>query len=258
MRTRPGSRNTLRQLSAFPVPLISVDPANLGTADAALFGSADNGIEYCVKTVEKTPRVPGAELICYSLAESCGLAVPQFDVVELPGGPLAFGSVWDGSAAVQQVAIMVLLGQSKGKEIARTLSRIYAFDLFVHNTDRHLNNYLCVGGRLPGYAIRAYDFSRAWTSNGWPLPALPMQANEKTVRTYRHLQSIHPFDLAEANAILGKLRDFPVDAFKRLVDTVPMEWIDAKLRKKIVKWWAEERSIRIGKIIGGLKDGSFL
>lgn len=248
----------MRQLTAFPVPLISVDPANLGTVDAALFGTADTGIEYCVKTVAKTPQVPGAEFICYSLAESCGLAVPQFDIVELPDGTLAFGSVWDGSAADQQKSFAVLRGQSKGKEIARTLSRIYAFDLFVHNTDRHLNNYLCVGGRLPGYAIKAYDFSRAFTANAWPLPALPMGLLENTVRTYKHLRNFHAFDLSEGVEVINKIKDLQVDVMKKILELIPAPWIGSHRRIQINKWWDEERGSRADVVIGGLKNGTFL
>jgi hypothetical protein len=248
----------LRQVNAFPIRLTSIDPANLGTADAALFGTGDNGLDYCVKTVAKTPNVPAAELICYSLAELCGLAVPQFDVVELPDNALAFGSVWDGSVADKQASIMVLTGVLAGREVARTLSRIFAFDLFVHNTDRHLNNYLCVGGRLPGHAIKAYDFSRAFTAHGWPLPRPPMSASEHTVLTYRHLRTIHAFNLGEATELLKKLKALPANAIKDVLESLPPEWIDAKVRKRILKWWAEERAARIEKITGGLKDGSFL
>jgi hypothetical protein len=248
----------LRQLSAFPIPLISVDPANLGTADAALFGTGDNGLDYCVKTVDKTPRVPGAELICYRLAETCAIAVPQFDVVELPSGALAFGSVWDGSAADRQASFQVLQGQTTGKEVARALSRIYAFDLFVHNVDRHPGNYLCVRGRVPGYAIKAYDFSRAFTAHGWPLPLLPMAASEQTVQTYRHLRPFHPFDLGEACEVLRKIGDMPANALKEVIESLPIGWLEAKFRKQIIKWWAVDRASRVDRIIGGLKDGSFL
>ena len=153
---------------------------------------------------------------------------------------------------------MVLQGIMVGKEVARTLSRIYAFDLFVHNTDRHLNNYLCVGGRLPGHTIKAYDFSRAFIAHGWPLPRLPMSASEHTIQTYRHLRAIHAFNLGEAMELLKKLKMLPVNGFKDLLESLPTGWIDAKVMKRILKWWAEERAARIEKIAGGLKDGSFL
>src|SRR5882757_11176041 len=134
---------------------------------------------------------------------------------------------------------MVLTGVTPGREVARSLSRIFAFDLFVHNTDRHLNNYLCVGGRLPGYAIKAYDFSRAFTAHGWPLPRLPMNATEHTVTTYRHLRTVHVFDLKEATEILRKLKTLPANVFRDVLESLPPDWIDAKARKRILKWWAE-------------------
>ena len=248
----------MRQLNAFPIRLMSVDPANLGTADAACFGTGDNGVDYCIKTVEKTPRVPAAELICYSLADLCGLSVPQYDVVEFPEGALGFGSVWDASAADQQSSNSVLLGQSKGKEIARNLSRIYAFDLFVHNVDRHLNNYLCVRGRVPGYTVKAFDFSRAFSAHGWPLPPLPMIESEATVRTFRYLKTLHQFSFSDASDLLNKIKALPASRFRSVLDSLPPKWADAKLKKRMVKWWAEECGGRIDMIAGGLKDGSFL
>ena len=94
-------------MNAFPVHLVQVDPANLGTADAAFFAQGANGLDYCVKTVAKTPGAPATELICNSLAALCGVATAQFDIVELPDGTPAFGSVWEGSALDQQQAIQV-------------------------------------------------------------------------------------------------------------------------------------------------------
>jgi hypothetical protein len=248
----------LRQIDAFPVRLVSIDPPNLASVDAAWFGTGDNGLDYCVKTIEKTPHAPAAELICYRLAGFCNLAVPQFDLVEVPGGTVAFGSVWDGSAANQQASFQVLQGQTTGKEVARTLSRIYAFDLFVHNVDRHPGNYLCVGGRGPGHAIKAYDFSRAFTTHGWPLPSLPMDPSMHTVQTYRNLRRIHLFELSEALGVLKKMREIPVAAFKVLIESLPDRWLAAKTRKQVIKWWAVDRATRIDRITGGLKDGSFL
>jgi hypothetical protein len=252
------SEGELRQVNAFPVRLVQVDPANLGTADAAFFGQGDNGLDYCVKTVAKTPAVPAAELLCHLLAEECGLAVPQFDLVELPDGTIAFGSVWDGTALSRQETVRVLIGQLAGRQIARNLSRIYAFDLFVHNTDRHMGNYLCVAGRNPGHALKCYDFSRALTSHGWPIPRLPMRYTDNTVRVGRQLRKIHPVDFGEIATVLDRLLAVTSATFERFVEGVPQPWLDMTTRQSILKWWESGRERRVEQIREGVKDGSLL
>ena len=71
--------------------------------------------------------------------------------LSFPSGEFAFGSIWDASAHKNPLA--VLLGQDPGRQVAKILSRAYAFDLFVHNDDRHAGNYLCVAGRTAGYSV---------------------------------------------------------------------------------------------------------
>lgn len=211
-----------------------------------------------MKTVAKTPGAPAAELICDSLAALCGVATAQFDIVELPDGTIAFGSVWEGSALDQQQAIQVLMGRAVGHQVGPNLSRIYAFDLLVHNVDRHLGNYLCVAGRTPGHSVKVYDFSRAFSANGWPLPNLPMPATANTVRAFRHLRRVHAFDFAVAKELLAKVDAISFSSVQSIVDNVPTDWMSSELREKVVKWWADEHSARVSTILAGLKDGSLL
>jgi hypothetical protein len=248
----------LGQISAFPVRLVQLDPANLGTADAAWFAEGANGVEYCVKTVARTPAVPAAEFICHTLAHTCGIPVPQFDIVELPDGSLAFGSAWEGSAADKQHAIQVLTGARPGRQLVKCLSRIFAFDLFVHNVDRHLGNFLCVAGRTPGHTVKAYDFSRAFTACTWPLPQPPMPSTTRTLTTARLLREIHGFDETEAKGLLDRIDSIPFASFKRLVDGLPLDWLNSKSRSSLLKWWASDRTVRTKEISEGLKNGSFL
>ena len=67
---RKGPRAAVRKVNAFPVRIAQLDPANLGSQDAHLVGEGDTGLEYCIKTVSKTPRAPAAEYICARLADA--------------------------------------------------------------------------------------------------------------------------------------------------------------------------------------------
>jgi hypothetical protein len=249
----------LRQADAFPIQLIQEDPANLGTADAALFADGANGLQYCVKTCATAPHAPAAEFICNGLASLCKLPIASYDLVRLLDGTLAFGSVWDGSALLDHAALFSLLtGSSPGRQIPEVVSAAYAFDLFVHNTDRHVRNYLGVSGRTAGHSIKLYDFSRAFTAHGWPLPALPMDAAANTIVTHRQLLKHHTFDLAAAKETMERLRKVTHQSFKGLFDAMPEAWLDTQVRIKVLKWWAGPREARINQIVKGLTDGTLL
>lgn len=248
----------MRQKDAFPVQIIQQDPANLGTADAALFGDGENGLQYCIKTSSKTPWAPAAEYICNELAALCKLPLASYDIVKLQDGSLAFGSVWEGSALAQAALNDLLSGKTPGRQIAPTLSSAYAFDLFVHNVDRHVGNYLGVAGRTAGHSLKLYDFSRAFTHHGWPLPPLPMPPACHTVSTQRQLMKNHTFDLTAAQDLLDRLSKVEHHSFKDIVTAMPDGWLDPQLQIKILKWWAGPRDARISQIRKGLKDGTLL
>lgn len=196
--------------------------------------------------------------IAHCLARACGFATAEFDIVMLQDGALAFGSVWDSTALAQQQTVELLSGQIPGRGLARNLSRTYALDLFLHNWDRHPGNYLCVKGRTAGYSLKLYDFSRAFTANGWPLPSLPLNAACQTVATYRRAVKTHSFDLPAADEALQQISDTKHSVFKAIVDALPAAWLDAKLRREVLKWWAGPKDKRINEIRKGLKDGSLL
>jgi hypothetical protein len=248
----------LRQTNAFPVQIIQEDPANLGTADADRFGDGEDGLQYCIKTCAKTPRAPAAEYICNSLAAICALPVAGFEIVKLLDGTLAFGSTWESSALHLADLNALLTGNLPGRQIAPTISRIYAFDLFVHNVDRHARNYLGVAGRTAGHSIKLYDFSRAFTAVAWPLPSLPMAATETTIVTHRALLNHHAFDLAAAKQLLDRIAKVDHASFKGIVSHVPVPWLDAQTRIAVLKWWAGPRDTRINQLRKGLEDGSLL
>jgi hypothetical protein len=247
----------MRQLSALPIKIISMDPANLNTADAACFGVGDNGLDYMIKTVAKAPAAPAAELICHAIAEESGIPVPQYDVVMLRDGSLGFGSVWDAGALKDQASSQrVLFGSAPGKSIDAALARIFVLDMFVHNVDRHAGNYLCVSGRTPGYSLKAFDFSRAFTFHGWPLPTLPMDARAHTITVIRALHRSRKFDLVSAEGVLTRIEALQFAWFKQVLEQVPVSWLPAAVRKRILTWWANGRTARVQTIRQGAKNAS--
>ena len=242
----------------FPVNIRSCDPANLGSADADLIGMGDDGQDYIIKTVEKTPDVPASEWFCHRLAGLCNIAVPQFSILNVKGMKPAFGSRYDSALEKDKLLVWdILSGRRKANILAERLSAIYAFDLFVHNDDRHIGNYMFIPA-MSGFTVKAYDFSRAWLHHGWPLPNLPLQPCN-TVRLFRELMKYHKIDLAAAGVVLDRLGELKTNIIQDIHNEMPAVWLSKSKRNEIVKWWAgNEKDKRIGFVRGGLKDGSLL
>ena len=255
----------MAQIGLFPtVTLLQIDPATLGSVDAAYFGLGEDGIEYVVKTVLKTPTAPSAEWICHRLCVLCSIAIPQISIVDVPKEGKAFGSQWDSAAQKDGSLVEAILkGKVPVNLLASRLAAIHAFDLFVHNDDRHFGNYLCVkasdASGIDTYAIRAYDFSRAWHYHGWPLPALPLPAASNTTMAARNLAKHVPYDLSAALDTLQRIENISVGSFSEILKIIPNKWLEKSKKNAMIKWWASrDRRSRIDGIRKGLTNGAYM
>ena len=247
------------QSSLFPVKAVSLDPSNLGTADCEFIGKGDDGIEYAIKTVLRNPAAPAAEWICYWVASVCGIATPVCNIITMPDGTKAFGSRWEGGVTSdQQIIHQIISGGISTPLLAGRLSAIYALDLFVWNLDRHANNYLFQKAHRD-YRVLAFDFSRCWTVNPWPLPLGPLPFNCNTAMTYSAIRVTQPFDLAIALDTLHKIDSIPANKFTTMISEIPLLWLSKEQKAKIVKWWTSgERKSRVDYISKGLGNGTLL
>lgn len=243
----------------FPVNIRSFDPANMGTADAALIGMGDDGFDYVIKTVEKTPNVPASEWFCHRLSDLCGIVVPQYSILHIHGMKPAFGSRYDSAFEKNnQVIWDILSGKETSNILAERLSAIYAFDLFVHNDDRHFGNYMFTKA-MNGYSVKAFDFSRAWLHHGWPLPVVPLQPHCHTRARFNQIMKYHQFNLKTAEVVLDRLSGLGVGQIQVIHNEMPGAWLSKSIRNSIIKWWAsKDRTERIEFVRGGLKDGTLL
>ena len=74
-------------MGLLPVRLKTSYPVAPGTSDDAdVWGLCDNGQEYCIKTISKTPYAPGPEWFCHRVAELCGITTAQFDKITMLDG----------------------------------------------------------------------------------------------------------------------------------------------------------------------------
>lgn len=142
----------------------------------------------------------------------------------------------------------------------RQRSRAYAFDNFVHNADRHAGNFLVVKQRT-AHAVMAFDYSRAWLVNGFPLPNLPFSPAHNTLKVQRQLTIAMGkyIDPSEARKFLDNLRLVSKSRVERIIDDHPDGWLTAAERAAICGWWGTQpMHDRIDQISKGIDDGTYL
>lgn len=253
-----GEAEVAGQAQLFPLRAIRCDPANLGTADCTHICRCDDGSDYAIKFDKPTRDVRHVEWFCYRLAERIGLACPPSRVVDMAGS-LVFGSRWE-TGEIKNWWLAIQAGDLTIDDLKASVSRMYALDLFVHNEDRHLNNYFVRRQHL-GCAMISMDFSRSWLCCGFPPKGdLPLAPSCNTIQAHRILTVSLPglFELPEFATVLDELRKVKVDEIKEYMGSHPEEWLPENKQTSILDWWnSKDRLDRIDRIFKGLHDGTY-
>jgi signal recognition particle subunit SEC65 len=246
------------QPELYPIDVTKVMPP-VGGADSACTGTGRDGMKYNIKTVAKAAMAPGAEWFCHHLAEIVQIAAAHPAVLTLPGDATpAYGSRWESGMLPPARNSEVMTGKLNGEQLPERFSALYAFDLFVHNVDRHPGNYVFI--EIDGlYRLLAMDFSRAWTYHGWPLPALPMAVSSSTVVQGRIVRHRHAFEMPAAEQVLEAVERVTLDAVQSIFNRMPGQWLDDVRRAAIARWWTDgSMKQRVAEIRKGLGDGTYL
>jgi hypothetical protein len=254
--TRSTAAQAPQQLEIFPVEIMKTWPS-AGGADSAFVGEGRDRMKYNIKTVTKTPNVPAAEWFCHHLAEAVEIAAVTPRVVRIQG-ELAYGSRWERGMLEQGRNNEVLTGQLAGCELGARFSALYAFDLFVHNNDRHAGNFVFIEvDKL--YRLMAVDFSRAWTNHPWPLPAPASLLGSSTVGCGKLVRQHFGFDLAEADGVLGKIENVNSGFVEQLLRRMPAPWLGDAAKAAMVQWWRDgSMNTRVADVRKGLSNGTYL
>lgn len=229
-------------MQLFPLRMIRVDPVNLGSADCHLIGRADTGHDYAIKvSLPENPHLPVSGWIGHHLAQACGIPVPDWEQVELPDGRLGFGSRWEGGTLPDQMAMTEwLLGlEPVPPELPGLLSAVFAFDLFVHNDDRHLGNFLVRTGRNAARVVLAGDYSRALLYHPWPPPVGFPPCN--TLAERGRTSAAFGYDVARSEQVLNRLSQIDGARWSTILNAMPDVWGGAALRTLLTDWWDTER-----------------
>jgi HipA-like protein len=230
------------QRTLFPVEIIEFYPNDQGSADLSLIGSGRNAKDYAIKRIsDGRGMVPATELFCYELARRVNIATPDFDIVLLADGELAFGSVWEGG--VHRISNMnevtkILMGTIQVKSLDNFFGKVYAFDLFINNIDRHFGNFLFRQSHSYFIAL-AYDYSRAW----YEVDYKGFQATDKQSKTQQVnelIRKFHKFNRQQAVQTLDELCQISQSSIEHILTEIPVNWMTKQQREEIIEWWGTD------------------
>lgn len=251
-----------RQFPMFARKAVVQFPKSKPTADAAGEVEADDGHRYYIKNDAHGRPVRASEWLAIHLAEEVGITAPAPMVIELADGSSVFGSrrVAHVSDDIQTMGYLLSPSASNIAPpvlgLTAILSAIYAFDMVIHNDDRHFGNYLSVDD-LGSRRMFAFDFSRAvfwqWPWSGFPPPTC------NTRKVGAMLRGLHGFDMVSAVATLDRFAAVQSDHVEGLFNRMPHDWIEVSLRLEFTNWWGSSaRQARVDELKKGLNDGSAL
>ncbi|QKF52793.1 hypothetical protein [Pseudomonas graminis] len=246
-------RPQMFQRQLFPIALINTYPNDQGSADLGMIGLAENGKDYAVKTIsDGNGMVPASEAFCYQLARRILIGTPDFDVIELHDGSLAFGSAWEGGVETlkdRTEIIRILSGEIPIVGLKAFFSKVYALDLFVNNVDRHFGNYIF----RPSYSGKiglAFDFSRAWFAfNPFGFEATEDCNTFTGINAIRHYGQ---YDKREAEKCLDKIHLLTVDDIDTIISNFPAEWMPAENRGMFLDWWGSHARVERIEFLKGM------
>ena len=201
-----------------------------------------------------------SEWISTHLAEAVGIAGPAAAPIEMMDGNLAFGSRRLAGVSDQLTTSNYLskpsLGSNDISGLSSLLSKIYIFDLFINNGDRHGGNYLTV----PDGEVRrlyAFDYSRAFFWD-WPWHGFPA-CGSRTRDVGKALRLCHGFDAEAANETLDRLANVSMEKMALILELMPREWLPQSLVQRLTQFWVgNERSERVATIKKGTAGGWLL
>lgn len=258
----PGEGKELtEQEPLFSLEVVDYKPA-MGTAHLRNTVIATDGLEYAIKGVKDgedsiltgTPQprqIPASEWLCTKLAESSGIATPTCRVIkDTVSGEYFFGSRYDLAATGTPDDHMDFVSAltSNSSILRKQIWSIYAFDQFVFNVDRHLNNYLYTKNRNGDVTVQAFDFSLAAMVMGWPNKTddalLPSQTN--TARNWQVIRQLTSNDNAckeSALLVLDNLTKLQTDFIDRSFGEMPGSWINPLQKEALISWWSSDNKV---------------
>jgi hypothetical protein len=230
-------------------------PAAAHTARKPLRARVDDGLDYMLKDDSGAP-VRAREWICHHLADRAGVPVMEYKPILTPAGRVVFGSrfILNGGPGGMANIISGTLALAEGGSV---LSKIYALDLLLGNSDRHPDNFMVENDPAGTPRVRAIDFSEACALID-PIQRVNIPAmGTSTVAVGRMLRNHYPFSLDAACLALDRVA--AVASLKQFLEEMPADWLATDTRNEIATWWlSAARAAHITNIRNGLSNGTLL
>lgn len=234
----------MTQTSLFAVKLSHEEPFAGGTKDLRLIGYTDTMVKYAVKREVDGALLPLAEWIGHHLSLKCGIAVPDFDVVECLDGQLAFGSRWEAKAT--QCGHEMVKNMATIAAHSDSISKILGLDFFLPNPDRHTGNFLFID-RGENSTCLSMDFSLSSVRDGIPFGRHPMGPGRNTNILLEKIlkKTLNKFNKFKFNEPLDALKTVSTDDIKTILAGAPDLWFTGLGRDDILNWWESNKGARL-------------
>ncbi|NMZ68852.1 hypothetical protein SAMN05216370_0883 [Pseudomonas peli] len=253
--TQAASQAIGSQKRLFPVDILTEYPNNQGSADLQLIINGRDGRDYAVKKPsDGNGKIPASEFFCYELAYRVTIPTPNWAYINLTDGDLGFGSAWEGGVKSFSPALVlqILHNKIKVSNLKVFLSRLYAFDLFVNNVDRHWGNYIWREGYDQNLIALAFDFSRACFEVGHTgYDALRPGCN--TQESFKLINLTLNYDRSEALRCLDIIASITASEIEDMISEIPTTWMTDKDKTSYIDWWGSQARLdRIVMIKGNI------
>lgn len=160
------------------------------------------------------PYTPANEILGGFLCEYLGLPIPRFKIVRYLGENY-FGS--------QYHQVFPFNPETMGLPHGKILANIFAFDVWVCNTDRHLKNFLSVQTLGDQVSLMVIDHGRAFFGEAQDDKVWAEKCSRRNVSDFVRAAGIYreyikTFD--DFQEMLQRIREFPEQKLRYYIDAV--------------------------------------
>lgn len=229
---------------------------------------ADDGLLYVIKAdSHEAPTCRASEFLWLSIARVVGLPVPTPTVIADASGDTFVGMRYEAERIRDhQLATFALLN-GQAHNAGEQLAKIFAFDLFCGNWDRHFENYLVLEshGQL---VVMAIDFSHVLPNTGQISHSIdPILVTNCATRGFfpivakPYLPDAHARSQAcgAATKTLDRIEKISDNAINEILGNFPADWLAQAARSEIAQWWSSQaRVTRVDQLRTGMKNGSYI
>lgn len=256
----------MQQLLFPPKVRVVLGPMGRGVTQPQLV-RADDGLVYVTK--QDGPQAPtcrASEYIWLSLAGAVGLPAPGPRVLDDGNGGTLLGTRYEAEVLGSSLPQQALMAGSVF-EGGVQLGRIFAFDLFSGNWDRHTGNYLVLSSHQQ-HVVMGIDFSHVPIHPGLINTASDpvIFAGNATRAFFPQIVSPYLVDAAARAACvsaitetLDRIAQISDNSINTILGGFPVDWLDQSERDAAAQWWSSPaRASRVNDIKAEVSNGTYI